>query len=75
MKLYSMIYNSKLASEKIDIEIYNDKYSYHYCASKISEWMKNCDNSFSNNLNLKSIIEDWSHTLELKENLYSREIF
>lgn len=75
MKLYSMIYNAKSASDKIDIEIYNNNFSYHYCASKISEWMKNCDNSFSNNLNLKSIIEDWSQTIEWKESLYKKEIY
>ncbi|WP_252948388.1 hypothetical protein [Pseudoalteromonas shioyasakiensis] len=75
MKLYSMIYNTEFASENIDVEIYNNKYSYHYCASKITEWMKNCDNSFSYSLNLKSIIEDWSQTVERNENLYNKEIY
>lgn len=74
IKFYTIIYNSKFALEKINIDIHNSEFAHHFCSSKISEWKKDCNNSFIPNSNLRTNIEDWKHTLETKERVRAMQV-
>ena len=74
IKFYIIIYNSKLALEKINIEIHNSEFTHLFCSSKISEWKRDCNNSFTPNSNLRTIIEDWKNTLEIKERMRAMQV-